>query len=190
MLNKKRILEVLPEIRKIRNKEWQKAAIAVWQKAFERSCWKDIMDAPNMTIFGDDPLIRHTRAVTAIAGHIADIEEASQGIKVDRDKLLLITLLHDVDKLTENEPVPGSCTDFQKTESGRYIPHGFLGAFYCREAGLPDDVVEAISSHSFMVKYPAPSIEGVIFNLADLADADIVMYRHGAKLFQERLKNY
>ena len=103
MITKEEILNALPEIGEVENPQWREACLAVWAEAAGMSCWERLADAPNNLDVPEDSLVRHTRGVYAGAFALAEAMQKSQNVDINRDKLRVICLLHDVCKLVELE---------------------------------------------------------------------------------------
>ncbi len=185
MLTRERLMEVLPELAQVENPQWREACAAIWQEAADASGWEDILDAPNAPDLPGDSLVSHTRSVLKGAFALADIVEAGRGIPVDRDKLRVICLLHDVCKAVELEPGEQGP---RKSRLGQNFPHGFFSGYYCMKYGLPEDITAAVVAHSQFVKNTPSSIEGVLQFYADLADADAGRWAHGLPLLIQYCK--
>ncbi|WP_138311650.1 MULTISPECIES: HD domain-containing protein [unclassified Clostridium] len=81
--------------------------------------------------------------------------------KVDREELLLLLLLHDIDKpLLLSE---GYTQD---------IPHGVLGAMLLKELGFPNRIVALVATHSPKSFHHVEDPMAQILHYADLNSAD------------------
>ena len=165
-----RLLEVLPEIGDIENRQWREACISIWVEAVESSCWDDVMEVPNNPDTPKDSLVRHTRGVLRGALALAQAVRELRGVEVDCDKLRVICLLHDVCKVVEQER---DGDGYRKSKIGTDFPHGYFSSYYCVKYGLPLDMASAVASHSQFVKNVPSCLEGVLQFYADMADADV-----------------
>lgn len=179
MITQEEILDALPEIGEVENHQWREACLSVWAEAAGMSCWKRLADAPNNLDVPEDSLVRHTRGVYAGAFALAEAMQKSQNVDINRDKLRVICLLHDVCKLVELEKAQ---TGYRKSRRGEEFPHGYFSCHLCMKHGLPEDIAAAILSHSQFIKNTPACIEGILQFYADLADADVCKFMHNFPL--------
>jgi putative nucleotidyltransferase with HDIG domain len=161
----------LPLINKINDKNLRDLVFELWVTLLRESPYHDIGEAPNFTkeLMGDDDetLVRHTNTVAEMSEAVARVFEQAYGTTIDYDTLLAGAILHDVDKLLLYERKGDSV---ELTELGREIPHGEYGARAAEKAGLPQEVVNIIASHSPTQRKSLPaSIEAVIVGCCDEA---------------------
>jgi len=170
------LLKFLPEIELIGDQSLKDGVVYTWQLAFKDTLWQRLDEVP----FAADAapgisLIQHTRAVVQAAIQLAKIMSATHGMKVELDKLIAGAALHDVSKLVECEPPDGR----QVSVIGKRFPHGFYGAVFAIQAGLPDEIAHLIVSHTHTSPVSPQTLEGVIIRDADYAVANIAL---GGKL--------
>jgi putative nucleotidyltransferase with HDIG domain len=92
------------------------------------------------------------------------------------DLVTAASLLHDVSKPLENAPDG-------KTKLGKLFPHAHLGAHLARQAGLSDELVHIIVTHSRNSSPMPPSTyEGLIVHYADYCDSDVLNVKYGKKI--------
>jgi putative nucleotidyltransferase with HDIG domain len=98
---------------------------------------------------------------------VARVFQQAYGTSLNHDTLLAGAILHDVDKLLLYERQGDSV---ELTELGRSVPHGEYGARVAEQAGLPQEVVNIIASHSPTQRKTLPAtIEAVIVGCCDEA---------------------
>jgi len=179
------VAELLPEAAEISDPALRQSVLDIWARAWRSSAWERLEDVPkSMDLPVRRTLVVHTRAVTQMAGRMADVVSDLHGLAVDRDATLAIALLHDVSKLHEFEPAPEGGGRWART--GRLVQHGFLGAHWMLEAGLPEDLVHAVIAHTPHSSVVPQTQEAVIVHYADFADSDAQLLDAGATLFCKR----
>jgi len=161
----------LPLINKISDGKLRDLVFELWAMLLRESPYHDISEAPNFTreLMGDDDetLVRHTNTVVNMSEAVARVFQQAYGTTIDYDTLLAGAILHDVDKLLLYERQGDSV---ELTELGRTVPHGEYGARVAEQAGLPQEVVNIIASHSPTQRKALPaSIEAVIVGCCDEA---------------------
>ena len=170
------LLNFLPEIELIGDQALKDGVVYTWQLAFKDTLWQRLDDVPFAS--GATPgisLIQHTRAVVQAAIQLAEIMAATHGIKVELDKVVAGAVLHDVSKIVEYEAPDGR----QASVIGKRFPHGFYGAVFAIQAGLPDEIAHLIVSHTHTSPVAPQTMEGIIIRDADYAVANIAL---GGKL--------
>jgi putative nucleotidyltransferase with HDIG domain len=177
--------KVLPEIGDIADDSLRGTVIRIWARAWASSAWQALEEVPKSPeLPARRTLITHTRAVTRIAAHIADVATDLHGVAVDRDATLAIALLHDVSKLHEFERDESGGARFSHT--GRLYQHGFLGAHWMAEEGLPAALVHGVLAHTPLSTTVPQTQEAVIVHYADFADSDVQLLDAGRTLFCKR----
>lgn len=167
------LVELLPEIGKIKDQNLKKKIIATWEEALKIGGWseQDLNRIPFTLLIPDCPvsLIEHTRAVTNTALMMAVAMKDFYGdkLKVDFDILVAGGLLHDVGKLLEYSKSQGK---FSKSKSGKLLRHPFSGANLAYRNGLPEEVVHIIASHAHEGDRGYRSVEAILVNHADFAN--------------------
>lgn len=151
---------VFPEISLIGNPEIREKTIAVWERLWEEGNFDDIMDVPVLpqTKY---PHVIHNRALVQMALRVADVLEEFHGVTVDRDILISAVLVQDACKLVEFMPTPGG---YARSQIGEQFQHGFYGAHVALEVGLPNEIVQAVLTHTFdSPVYPPTLIAKILF---------------------------
>lgn len=90
------------------------------------------------------------------------------GCNFDEQRIIILGLLHDVDKVVEY--VYDKDGKLVVSEIGRKIQHGVLTAMLAREAGFDVDIQHLILTHTHDQNMKPMWKEGVLFNYADLCD--------------------
>lgn len=174
---KDEILKLLPEIRKIKDKDLKEKVILTWEEGIKLGGWEldDLEKIPFTLLLPDNRinLIHHTRAVTSTALKIAQelLKFYSPQIKIDLDVILAGGILHDVGKLLEYKKEKGK---FIKSERGKYLRHPFSGANLAYTIGIPGEVIHTIAAHSKEGDYGKRTIEGIIINHSDFINFEIL----------------
>lgn len=173
---KNEILQLLPEIDRIRDPRLRDLTLTIWTDAVARGGWVPAdLDLIPFTLLLKNvrvSLLEHTRAVTRTSVEIASVlnEKYIGKIAVDLDILLAGALLHDVGKLFEYRREDG---EFVKSREGELLRHPVSGAAFAFKYGLPQEVVHIIAAHSKEGDGGRRTIEAVIVNHADFVNFDI-----------------
>ena len=147
----KKLLELLPEIELIEDKDLKEKVIKTFLKAIELGGWKeDELEKIPFTLLLPDTsinLFQHTRAVTLSCLGVYSAYEKIYGKAnpLRRDVLIAGALLHDVGKLLEYGKENGKVV---KSPRGKLLRHPFSGMALAWEMGLPDDVCHIIALHA------------------------------------------
>lgn len=165
------ILCLFPELNGV-SQETADAICAVWVHFWTQSAWK----RPEQAAFKPDAnhdltLVRHTQCVVKAALAVAGVMERVQGVRIDRDALIALALLHDVSKLIEYEPAPDG--SIRESTRGALFPHAFWGACKAGEEGLSDAVVAEIACHPIAMNTEPRTPEGWILHGVDRISARI-----------------
>jgi HD superfamily phosphohydrolase YqeK len=155
------IEQLIPEVKLISNPETRVKVGMIWERLWQESSFTDIHRVP-VTPRTSYPHIPHNRAVVQMAIRVADVLEACHGVKVDRDDLVTAALLQDASKLVEYRETEDGGYGF--TEIGEMFQHAFYAAHLALEYGLPNSVVQAISTHTpDSAQYPPSLIAKILF---------------------------
>ena len=172
----KEILGLLPEIKKIKEKDLKKRVIMVWEEGINLGGWEisDLEEIPFTLLLPDTKinLIQHTRAVTMTALKVAQelLNFYSSEIKINLDVIIAGGILHDVGKLLEYHKEKGKIT---KSSYGNKFRHPVSGSKLAWICGLPDDIVHIIYAHSHEGDNLHRSPEAIIVNHCDFIDFHI-----------------
>lgn len=189
VMTEKELLDFFPEISMIEKAEWRRAVTEIWLEAYSTSAYSSLSEAGFHVNAPRCGLVVHTRAVTLSALDLAKHTQEVLGIAVDRDKLLVLCLLHDVCKLLEMEPDPESARGaVRKTTAGRWYQHGFLSGYFALKHGLPEDIVGLLVAHTDKSSVLPDTAEGICMYYADEAMADQAFKAAGAKLIMRKFK--
>ena len=173
---KDKIVELLPEIELIADRDLRDKVIKTWADGLTRGGWapEDIARMPfTLAKPTDISLAEHVRSVTRICNATVDIfNEIYQGkLSLNRDVLLAGAILHDVGKLLEVEKVDGA---FRKSSDGKLVRHPFSGVALADANGLPPEVQHIIGTHSKEGDPYPRTPEAVVVHLADFMNFDTI----------------
>lgn len=158
--------KMFPIIKEIRDKELREKVEKCYKIAFEKSKINNIEEMPfTLLIQNAYSFVKHVNNVAEMAYEIGKLRN-----DVDTDILLAGALLHDIGKLVEYEEKDGK---FIKSETGKYIRHPVIGAFFAIEAGLDEKVVNIIVSHSKEGEMVKRCNEAIIVHHCDFIDFEI-----------------
>lgn len=174
---RKDILKILPEIRKIKNKELREKVIQTWEEGVRLRGWRisDLKKIPFSLLLPDTKinLVEHTRAVTNTALRVADVVSRAYGklVRIDKDVLIAGGILHDVGKLLEYSKTGGKIT---KSPKGKFLRHPFSGSALAYKCGVPEEIVHLIAVHSHEGDEGFRSVEAIIINHADFINFEVL----------------
>jgi putative nucleotidyltransferase with HDIG domain len=152
-LNRVELLEMIPEIKEIQSVQLMEKTIDAFLLAFKKGGWTDetLLMAPVSVNRKncDVGLFEHIRSVTnAVIDQFEILKKYfdRHNITIDRDLLICGALTHDLGKFTEYTIQDGHPTH---GENFLIMRHPLSGALIAAEAGLPEEVIHIIATHSF-----------------------------------------
>lgn len=147
-----KILELFPYFNEIKKEELKELGIKAMYMAIKEGGWSENIQEVPVTINWENVncnLINHINLVTKLCLKIYDsLSDLNNfnGMKMDRDIVILGALLHDIGKFIEFEYVEGKV---KYSEKSKYMRHPLIGAILVKEIGLPDEVINIVANHSF-----------------------------------------
>lgn len=177
------VVSVFPELGWFEDADLRGRCIAALVEGYNRGGWsKGTMDRCPVSLRVQDPSVKsqidHVHAVTRIALSIYDtLEEVFHRDSGLRDLILAGALLHDVGKLTEFTLKDGKPVHSQNAE---LIRHPLGGAILAAQAGLPDEVVHIIATHSFEGRESYKTVASTIIKMADDATFSYTLFQDSA----------
>ena len=162
------LAQYLPSILDIQEEALAKAVAEVWYKALEMSPWDTFDQAKFKEGMDDVTLISHVNSSVECSLALARIIHKYHGCNFDEQRIIILGLLHDVDKVVEY--VYNDDGQLVVSEIGRKIQHGVLTAMLARDAGFDIDMQHLILTHTHDQNMKPMFKEGVLFNYADLCD--------------------
>ncbi|MEJ2543139.1 MAG: hypothetical protein P8Y99_03645 [Calditrichaceae bacterium] len=176
---KEQILELLPEITKIENKDLQDKVIACWAEAISFRDWTNQeLESIPFTLLAENIQIRfieHVRTCCNMAIACDQILDEAYGHRktpVNRDYLIAGSLLADIGKLLEYEKTNDG--RIFKSDLGKHIRHPFSGVGLAFKHNLPSEVMHIIAVHSKEGAGETRSPEAIIFHHVDFIDFELV----------------
>lgn len=170
---------IFPQIHDIKNSSLADATRAVWQELWSQAQWSDFEAMPISPEI-DYPARPHSQCVVAMALQIADSFEAYHGVQVNRDHLIVASILQDASKVVEY--IPDGNGGAALSPTGELYPHAFLAAHLAIKHGIPEEVVNAILMHTPQAAKFPKTIEGKILFYVDQLDVIAV---HGDRWRKE-----
>ena len=165
------VLNLLPEIKDIKDSELQNNVIACWEEAIEFRGWTEkLLRNMPFTLLAENvqiTFIDHVRAVCKMCiacDEVLDEIHAERKTKVNRDYLIAGALLADVGKLLEYEKKGGKA---QQSQRGKHLRHPFTGVALAMECGVPDAVCHVIAAHAGEGGLVKRTTEAIIVHHAD-----------------------
>ncbi len=173
------VMELLPEISEIKDKQLREKVINCWAEAMTYRNWtvEELRSIP-FTLLAENVkigFIEHVRTCTKMAMAVDNVLEDAYGSRrtpVNRDFLIAGCLLADVGKLLEFEKKTDG-TIF-KSDYGKHIRHPFSGVGIAFKHNLPSEVMHIIAVHSKEGTGETRSPEAIIFHHVDFIDFDLV----------------
>ena len=162
------LAQYLPSLRSVKDGETAGAVAEVWFKALEMSPWDSFEQAKFKEGMDDVTLISHVNSSIECALALAQIISKYHKCTFDEQRIIVLGLLHDVDKVVEY--VYDEKGNLVISEIGKKIQHGVLTAMLAREAGFDLDMQHLIITHTHDQNMKPMYKEGVLFNYADLCD--------------------
>lgn len=180
-LDRAKMSELFPLIDEIHDQHLADTVTQIWSDLFERSSWDAVEDLNFCPGVNKYTLLSHINVTTESTLRVSEIVTKHQGISFDHDTILVLGLLHDVCKLLEYESDGQGGS--RKTELGRKLQHGAIGAIAAYDAGLSLDMVHLIFTHTPFSKLKPELKEGILFCYTDLADADMLFAESNQPIF-------
>jgi len=176
---KEMVIELLPEISEIKDRDLQDKVIACWQEAIDYRKWSraELQSIP-FTLLAENVkinFIEHVRTCTRLVIAIDQVLDQAYGSRktaVNRDHLIAGTLLADVGKLFEYDKKADGTV--YKSTHGRYLRHPFTGVGLGFKHDVPEAVLHIIAVHSKEGQGEKRSAEAIIFHHADFIDFELV----------------
>lgn len=175
---KEMILNLLPEIKQIKDAAMQDKVIACWQEAIEFRGWtEELLRNMPFTLLAENvniTFIDHVRAVCLMCiacDEVLDKVHGKNKTPINRDYLIAGALLADVGKLCEFEIVDGKPV---KSDYGKHIRHPFSGVGLAFKHGLPSEVMHVIATHSKEGVGEKRLPESIVFHHTDFIDFELV----------------
>ncbi len=174
---REKILELLPEIKEIKDAALREKVVDVWEDSITTGGWQpeELLNIPFTLLAGDIEMkfIEHVRSCCQMC---LSIEKVLNGIWGDRmpihhDHLIAGSLLADVGKPIEFVKGPDGTPS--KGHRGDMLRHPFSGVGMCWKHGLPDEVMHIVATHSKEGDHVQRTTESLIFHHADFIDFDI-----------------
>lgn len=173
------VLELLPEINEIKEKQLREKVIECWAEAVAYRNWtNDELKSIPFTLLAENVkihFIEHVRTCCKMAiacDKVLDDAYGSRKTPVNRDYLIAGSLLADVGKLFEFEKKADGV--IVKSEYGKHIRHPFSGVGLAFKHGIPSEVMHIIAVHSKEGAGEKRSPEAIIFHHVDFIDFELV----------------
>lgn len=167
---KKKVLEIWPEIKWIKDDQLRSKVLDAWVYAIENSVLtpEDLNIIPFSLLIKDCKIsfMNHKRTAVQLSVDIANRMKNNFGdeIKIDMDILVAGAILIDVGKLIEYDKVDGKLTT---SKAGKLLRHPFSGVAVADRFGLPPEVLHIIAYHAKEGDLANRSVEAIIVHHAD-----------------------
>ena len=170
----KHLQDYLPSINQVQNPKIAQAIAQVWFAALNMSPWDSFDQAKFKEGMDHVTLISHVNSSVECATALAQIISKHHGIHFDEQRIIVLGLLHDVDKVVQY--VYNEQGDLIISEIGQTIQHGVLTAMLARDAGFDMDMQHLILTHTHDQNMKPKFREGILFNYADLCDWEMTCH--------------
>ncbi|GBD93307.1 hypothetical protein BMS3Abin05_00890 [bacterium BMS3Abin05] len=175
---REKLLDVIPEIKEIKDQDLRKSVLDVWDEAMAHRNWtiEALLSIP-FTLLKENvkiTFLEHVRTVCRMCLAIDDVLTEAYGARktpVNRDYLAAGALIADVGKLYEYEKKDGKIV---KSRHGKYLRHPFTGVALGFKHNLPDEVLHIAAMHSREGDGFKRSPEAIIFHHSDFIDFDLI----------------
>ncbi|MBU8933340.1 MAG: hypothetical protein KOO62_04965 [candidate division Zixibacteria bacterium] len=175
---KELVVNLLPEVKEIKDQNLRDKVIACWTDAIEFRGWsEELLRSMPFTLLAENveiTFIDHVRAVCRMCMACDDVlinVHEDRRTKVNRDYLIAGALVADVGKLMEFEIVDGKPV---KSDYGKHIRHPFSGVGLAFKHDMPSEVMHVIATHSKEGAGEKRLPESIIFHHCDFIDFDLV----------------
>ncbi len=173
MVDRNYLEQVFSAFLEIEDKELRERSEKAMAMAMEQGGWNEanLAGAPvTLSWKGCDvSWIEHVTDVTQMC--ILEFDQMKKyylrhGIPFDRDVVVVGALLHDIGKLTEF--VPDGKGGAVHSENFQLMRHPLSGALIAGKAGLPDNVIHLIATHSFEGERSYQTLESDFVRTVDI----------------------
>ena len=160
--------------------------VTAWVSSWAPSPHRELSDVPFTPDAPGYQLAWHVNDVTRTGIDLARRAAADWGAEIDRDVLVPILALHDVDKplLYVRE---GDGVGFARL--AQELPHGVVGAMLLKDLGFPHGVVSAVETHATNAPFHGRSFEAYVLHYADMFAADHPLMKVGKTPYHRRLRS-
>lgn len=146
--DREQVLTAFPVIADIQDKKLADAVVRTWVRCLKMSEYKNIFDIPAFDDTEDQgSAVKHTMVITLAAIGAYEAFEEEYALPLNKDFIIAGSLIHDVDKFLCYK------LDSNKkrvlSEFGKIVPHGCFGTTAAIESGIPLEVSQIASSHSW-----------------------------------------
>ncbi|WP_417262882.1 HD domain-containing protein [Celeribacter sp.] len=142
--------------------------LCAWCSVVASSSYDTVFDVP-FSHGSTDRLVDHTNDVVEAGLALNDMAARQWGWEIDRQRLVAILLLHDLDKPLLMDRRAG---EDHATPVSLRIPHGVLAAMLLAELGVGEEITAAVATHATHAPLRGPDREVLILHYADLFAAD------------------
>lgn len=160
----------------------REAIVTAWVTTWSSSPHERLEDMP-FSAGVDYPLMAHVNEVTKAGVDLAKRAQADWGIEVDRDTLVPILILHDVDKPMMYERQGG---DVIMSKLSGEIPHGVVGGMLLKELGFSHEIISVVTTHSPKMPFHGKGHAAYVLHYADLFSADHALMKVGKQPFYQK----
>ncbi len=173
---RKGVIEALPEVKEIQNKELREKVYDAWTMSLATSEYKRIEDIPASGSPDSPPMksgtqADHLRSVARLSMAIAkELKDTFKQFDVDMDEVIAGGLCHDLGK-----PFEFDHNNQERWKSDPRITgwpsfrHSVYGAHIALSAGLPEKIAHIAGAHSLEGQHIKRSLVALIVHHADYA---------------------
>lgn len=166
------VARYLPIIKEMKDRAMAEKVAKSWLQMLEMSPYNDISE-PKFATGTEVSMIDHVNSTTELALAMAEILKKYHGLELDKDRLIALGLMHDLDKMIEY--VRDEKGEIVHSRSSELIQHGVMSAMVARDQGFDEEMLHLILTHTGQQKMKPAFLEGMLFSYADNADYDIMI---------------
>lgn len=171
------LAQYLPSSKQISNTDTAAAVADVWLEMLRLSPW-DSVDQAKFKEGMDVSLISHVNSTVEAALAVSRIITRYHKVTFDEEKIIILGLLHDVDKIIEY--LPDANGDLVVSDVGQKIQHGVMTAILAYQAGFDTDMLHMILTHTSTQNMKTIFREGLLFEHIDICDWEMVVKFYGS----------
>ncbi len=175
----RQIREALPEVEEITDPDARRRVVDTWAAVIAESPFDEITTVPWWPPYAEDvgeqTQVDHVRDVTTCAIAIADELGARRDLDLDRDLVVIGSLLHDISK-----PLEMTATDVG--ERGKWLSHPHHAVHVLERDGWSLPVQHIALAHSPRTGVEPQTIEAQIVTAADDLAAHAIFWENAGRL--------
>ena len=163
--------------------ETRERIVTAWVSTWCSSSFAKLEDMPYSGLAPAYLLASHVNEVIRTGLDLIQRAKIEWGTLVDRDEMLSILILHDIDKPLLYERENGVV---RSSRLAAELAHGVVGAMLLKELGFSPLVVSTVALHASNAPFHGSTPEAFILHYADFFSSDHALMLAGTKPFYQR----